>query len=198
MEYEQDYEQIGTPTIPKRPQKKIGFAVASLVLGLVSLIFCCFCVQFLAAPLAIIFGIIALACKHSGTGMSITGIITAVLSIILTVAGLVFFSDFLPYANVIAEDFTRLIVEQDEVFPAYEADGTLPDYLLKYTETPYAEFFEQYDSSIYIIMDALNEEYKNGTLPRPDDSFIENTDSIGTTTASAAVQGIRIRFAAAG
>ena len=89
---------------------------------------------------------------------------TAVLSL-LVIAG-VFFSirDFLPYSEQISNDYLQLIQEQDEVFPAYEADGTLPDYLKKYTEEPFASYFAKYDITFYDIMDALLEQYKTGSL----------------------------------
>jgi len=172
MEYETEYELVENPVIPPQPPKKYGFAIASLVLGLVSMIFCCTCVQFAAAPTAIVFGTIALVHRHDGTGMSLTGVITAVLSLILTVTMIVCNGDLLRYFLVIEQDYYRVLEEQDEVFPAYEESGTLPSFLLKYTESPYVEFLDSYDSSIYIIMDALNEDYKSGILPR-----IPTTDS---------------------
>lgn len=171
MEYQNGYEQVGVPQIPPAPKQKLGFAIASLVLGLVSIICICCGLQIITGPLALIFGFIALCKRHDGTGMSITGIATASLSLLLTLVVLITNGNLIRYAGTMLEDFSRVLEEQDEVFPAYAEDGTLPDYLKKYTESPYQEFLASYDSSIYVIMDALLENYKNGELPKPGEGF---------------------------
>ena len=171
MDYQNGYEQVGTPQIPQAPKQKVGFAIASLVLGIVSLIAICCGLQFIAGPLAIIFGIIALTKRMDGTGMAVTGLSTGTLSLLLTLVVLITNGDLIRYAGTMLDDFSQVLEEQDEVFPAYEADGTLPEYLLKYTEPPYSQFLESYDSSIYVIMDALLENYKNGELPKPGEGF---------------------------
>ncbi len=59
-----------------------GFGIASLVLGILSLItFCTLCINIPLAILAIIFGIIQLV-KGNGKGLAIGGLITSVLSIV--------------------------------------------------------------------------------------------------------------------
>lgn len=59
-----------------------GFGIASLVLGILSLItFCTLCMNIPLAILAIIFGIIQLV-KGNGKGLAIGGLITSVLSIV--------------------------------------------------------------------------------------------------------------------
>lgn len=143
---------------------KTGFAIAALVLGIVSLIGVCCCLNVITAPLAIIFGIVALVKKQGGTGMSVTGIVLAALSLIVIGAFLVGFKDIMPYSEQIVKDYSQLIEEQDEVFPAYEQDGTLPEYLEKYKEPPYSELLEKYEITIYDVMDALLVNYKNGSL----------------------------------
>lgn len=60
----------------------IAFGVASMVLGITSLLLFCTCVNFVLAILAIIFGIVQLM-KHKERAFAITGIVTAVLSILL-------------------------------------------------------------------------------------------------------------------
>lgn len=163
------YEYPNSPmpyytTQPAMPQKPIGFAVAALVLGLISLFGMCCCVNFVTAPLAIVFGIIALVKKHRGTGMSIAGIITAALSLIAVIVFLIACADMMPYAEDILTDYERVIVEQDEIFPEYEETGELPEFLTKYLEEPYASWLEENDITMYDIMDVLLEEYKNGNL----------------------------------
>lgn len=149
---------------PMQQRKPIGFAVAALVLGLVSLVGICCCINFVTAPLAIIFGIIALVQKQRGTGMSITGIITATLSLIAVLICFLAFAELVPYAEDIASDYERVIVEADEIFPEYEETGELPEFLTKYLEDPYDSWLDKYDIDIYDIMDVLLVEYKNGNL----------------------------------
>lgn len=149
---------------PMQQQKPIGFAVTALILGIVSLLGICCCVNFVTAPLAIIFGIIALVQKQRGTGMSITGIITAALSLIAVLICCIAFAELMPYAEDITNDYQRVIVEADEIFPEYEETGELPEFLTKYLDEPYSTWLEKYDIDIYDIMDVLLVEYKNGTF----------------------------------
>ena len=70
-----------------RVQESKGFGIASLVLGILSLVLFCTCINIPMAIAAVIFGIIQLVCrKGSGTGLAVGGIITGVLSIIAFVA----------------------------------------------------------------------------------------------------------------
>ncbi|MBR4199853.1 MAG: DUF4190 domain-containing protein [Oscillospiraceae bacterium] len=160
------YQNLNIPQQQK--EKKSGLAIAALILGIVSLVgICCCGLNIITGPLAIIFGIIVLAKKQNGTGLAITGIVLAAISLIM-VLGVVFaFKDILPYSETITQDYTRLITEADKVFPAYEEDGTLPDYLEKYKEPPYSDFMKKYDADIYDVMDALLAQYKNGQLTMP-------------------------------
>ena len=62
----------------------VGFGIASLVLGIISLVLFCSCINIPFAILAIIFGIIQLV-RGSGKGLAIGGLITSILSIIALV-----------------------------------------------------------------------------------------------------------------
>ena len=146
------------------PRKKTGFAITALVLGIISIIGVCCCINIITAPIAIIFGIISLAAKRGGTGMSIVGIILSVLSLIIIFSVVYSAKDFYPYADTMLQDYTRLVQEQDTVFPAYEEDGTLPDYIQKYAQPPYSDLLQKYDITIYDVMDALLAQYKKGGL----------------------------------
>ena len=164
----ENVEPIGSPQYYyQQPRKKLGFAIASMVLGIVSIVGLCCCIGVFTAPVAVVFGIIALAKKHDGKGMSITGIILGSLTIILTAAALISLRPLLANIETISEDVVKLVEEQDEVFPAYEKDSTqLPDYMKKYLEPPYSEILEKYDLTVYDVMDALLTQYKSGQLPR--------------------------------
>ena len=61
---------------------KTGFGIASLVLGIVSLLMFCTCVNWITGILAIIFGILQLV-KNRERGFAIAGILTAGISLVL-------------------------------------------------------------------------------------------------------------------
>ena len=69
----------------------IGFAIASMVCGCLSIL-CCFgtCVSWVFSIVAIVLGVITITKKYDGRGFAIAGIVTAgvgvILSIIMTVA----------------------------------------------------------------------------------------------------------------
>lgn len=69
---------------PLQPTQKdnSGFAIASLILGILGVIPCC-CANIVPAVLALIFGIIGL--KSSKKGMAIAGIILSVIGLVFTV-----------------------------------------------------------------------------------------------------------------
>lgn len=79
------------PSQPDLPQKTPGMAIASLVLGIVSLVSCC--IYYVSGPcaiLAIIFGIVTIRKGPAGKGMSIAGIICGGVALLLVVAMLLF------------------------------------------------------------------------------------------------------------
>lgn len=67
------------------PEKKsVGLSVASMVLGIVSLLLSC-CVYYLSIPcalLAIILGGASISGKKGGKGMAIAGIVTGIISLV--------------------------------------------------------------------------------------------------------------------
>lgn len=76
----------------KNQKDRKGFAIASMVLGIVALVF--FCIWYISIPcgiLAIIFGILAI--KSTGRGMAIAGLITGSIGFVLTI--LIFISIFI-------------------------------------------------------------------------------------------------------
>lgn len=62
-----------------------GLSIASLVLGIISIIGLCFCAAPLTGILAIIFGSIQLSRGAKDRGMCIAGIVTGAIGIILTI-----------------------------------------------------------------------------------------------------------------
>lgn len=65
-----------------------GLAIASMILGIVSL--CCCCSSYVCGLLAVVFGIVAKCCGNK-TGKSTAGIICGAISMGLTTLGFVFY-----------------------------------------------------------------------------------------------------------
>lgn len=64
------------------PQGSKGLSIASMVLGIVSLVFCC--IPYLSIPcsiVGIILGGVSLATKKGGKGMAIAGLVCSILGI---------------------------------------------------------------------------------------------------------------------
>lgn len=128
---------------PQPPKKGIGFAVASMVLGIISVVMCCsIFIRTILSIAALVFGIIALVSKQRGTGMSITGIITSSVSIIMSIILLVAFGKVAPEFGSFIMDLCKAAVDQETVVEEYERTGELPDYLQKYDEGEWGEFFD--------------------------------------------------------
>ena len=150
------------------PEQKKGFSVASLVCGILGIVGLCCCIGVIFAPFGIIFGIVALAKKQSGKGMAITGLVLGTLTVLICVSIYVSIRPMLKHMDVISADIVRLAEEQDTVFPAYDADGTLPDYLRKYEEGELKEMLDGCDITIYDLMDQFLLQYKKGSFPKLD------------------------------
>lgn len=95
----QNYEE------PEKPG--MGFGIASLVLGIISLVLFCTCINIPLAITALIFGIVHLVRCQEGKIFGVAGIITSVLSIVfffVMVFALVLNSDF---QDSFQEEFQR-------------------------------------------------------------------------------------------
>lgn len=64
--------------------KQSGFGIASLILGIVGLVFSCFIVGIIPAFLGLIFAIIALCQKNTKNGMVIAGLICSIIGIVFS------------------------------------------------------------------------------------------------------------------
>lgn len=62
-----------------------GFGIASMVLGIISLVLFCTCLNIPPAILAVIFGIIHINRRTGSIGFAIAGIVTSIISVIVTV-----------------------------------------------------------------------------------------------------------------
>ncbi|MDD6037696.1 MAG: hypothetical protein PUD20_02685 [bacterium] len=66
------------------PPKGNGFGIASLVLGILSLVLSCTCINIPLAIIAIVFGVIHLNRRTGAGGTAIGGIVTAAISLAIT------------------------------------------------------------------------------------------------------------------
>ena len=68
----------------------VGLSVASMVLGILSLVFgCCFyCLAFPCSLLGLILAAVSLKGKKGGKGMAIAGLVTSIIGIIPAVIGI--------------------------------------------------------------------------------------------------------------
>lgn len=90
--YQQGYQQPYQEPYqePYQPASQ-AFGIASMIIGIISLVLFCSCINIPLAVVAIIFGIIQLVKKDSSKGAAIAGIITSAVSIILFIIMVVAF-----------------------------------------------------------------------------------------------------------
>lgn len=89
MEYGDNNVQPQQPQQPQE-QKSDGLAIASMVLGISSVLFsCCYGFGIIPAIVGLILGIVAKV-KGQNKGFALTGIITSAIVIFLVIIGLIF------------------------------------------------------------------------------------------------------------
>lgn len=115
---------------------KKGFAITALVLGIVSVIGCCCGLGFIAAPISIIFAIIALVKRHGGTAMSIVGIVLSSISLLITILFVAVYGQFF-------SAYFRFIGDAPAVIEEFKETGELPDYLDEYNDPKYEDFWNE-------------------------------------------------------
>ncbi len=88
-------QQMG---MPQGPEKSSGLAIASMVLGIVSLVLSC-CVPYVPvvlALLAVVLGGVSLSKKQGGKGMAIAGLVCGIIglvpSVIVIISGAAIYS----------------------------------------------------------------------------------------------------------
>lgn len=99
----------------KQSEENTGFAVASMVLGILSILLFCTCIDVLTGVLAIIFGIVHLTTKKKRRGMAITGIVTGIIAILLTVFMVIGYSQKFAegFAQEYQEEYNKYFQEQN-------------------------------------------------------------------------------------
>ena len=121
FKYQQPYPQYQQPVKPPKGDG-IGFGMASLVLGAVSILMFGCCVNYILAIIAIALGIVQLV-KNKQKGLAIGGIVTACVSILLgTLLWIGVFANAGEWnTDNLYKDFYEDFYEEyeDEYFPLY-------------------------------------------------------------------------------
>ncbi len=103
-----------TPYQKQVPVKKRGngFAIASLILGILSIALFCTCINVVLSALSLIFGIIYLVSYvPEKKGLAITGIILATASIIMLIIAINIFANSAVLASIRNTSTTELLQE---------------------------------------------------------------------------------------
>ncbi len=132
MDYNQDnnYYNIPNPTEPQTvtpPRKTSGFAIASMVCGIVSLLMCCMGLGLPLGALAIIFAILSRRKGQTMESMSVAGIVTGIIGGILGLIIVLYSLSLManPYFQLgIHDSFEEHFGEEkaDELFELYGFD----------------------------------------------------------------------------
>lgn len=115
---------------PNNPQPKSkgdgrGLGIASMVLGIISLLLFCTCVNWITGIIAIILGIVQLV-KHKEKAFAITGITTAGLSLVLAICmygSLWATTDGMDYEELYDSYYGSYYDDYDEDDYYYDEDG---------------------------------------------------------------------------
>ena len=123
-----DFSKIPTANPQEQASdSKMGLAITSMVIGILSLTLCCVCGSLLGI-LGLVFGIIALVKKQKGTGMAIAGVITSILGFLVGIL-------ILLYIVVVASTTKAILNSPDFQY-----------YMEEYEKFDFEEF-EDYDFS---------------------------------------------------
>ena len=109
----QGYQNGQWQQYPNQPQQsgKMGLCIASLVLGLLSIL-CCWIYGGVLGFVGVVLGIVALVKKEDKKGMAIAGIITSVVGIILLIVILISAGLYSVGKAIISDPYTQEVLEQ--------------------------------------------------------------------------------------
>lgn len=159
------------------PPKTRGFAIASMVCGISSLLLCCLGLALPLAALGILFAILSHRKEHYMSGFSITGIITASSGMALGIIYLLLtiFIYQVPEASSDQgssqeyNDYTEDATPGEKGSGEYDEEYSVPPYSGEYGIPPYfEEYFEEFPYFEGYDMPPYYEEY-GGEYDVPDD-----------------------------
>lgn len=114
------------------------FGIASMILGIISLLLFCTCINWITGILAIIFGIIQLT-KKNAKGFAVAGIITAALSILFALLLYAGLAVGMAREGFSYDDFYNSYYDSyyDDYFDYYDYDS--------YYDNDYDGYYDDYD-----------------------------------------------------
>ena len=130
-----------------------GMGIASMILGIISLLLFCTCINWITAILAIIFGIIQLT-RGKEKGFAVAGIVTAAISLVFS----------LVLYGCLAAGMSRAGLSYDDFYDSYY-DSYYDDYYNDYYDY-YNDYYDDYD-------DYYNDDYYDDYF----DDYYNNYDS---------------------
>ena len=100
-----------------------GLSVAALIFGILGILCCC--IGFPFAIIGLILAIIALAKRKAGKGLAIAGLITSLITLIISAIVGISAIPFIPYVGEMGEFFQ----DPQTAITEYEEDGTYPAWI---------------------------------------------------------------------
>lgn len=100
-----------------------GLSVAALIFGILGIVCCC--IGFPFAIIGLILAIIALAKRKAGKGLAIAGLITSLITLIVSTIVGIMMAPAIPYFGEMGE----FIHDPQAAITEYEEDGTYPAWI---------------------------------------------------------------------
>jgi len=147
--------------MPMQKKPMSGMAIVSLILSIVSFIFCCLIFSVIPAIISIILALIVLIKNKGGKGLAIAGLSVSVVAVIFSIY---ITATMYPFIRILPEwvrDATKF-VQDTELVEEFERTGELPEYFDKYYEGETGEFFEETMGGFDEFMEEFIEGYQEG------------------------------------
>ncbi|MGN1412076.1 MAG: DUF4190 domain-containing protein [Oscillospiraceae bacterium] len=104
-----------------------SMAITSMVLGIVALVIClCFILSIPLGIVSIILAIIVLVKKKNGKPFAITGLVTSILGILVSIVTLISMMPYIQFGMELSKDPNAIVTMIDD----YQQDGTIPQNVL--------------------------------------------------------------------
>lgn len=136
--YPQNYQPVynnGYGAVRQNTAKNSGLAIASFIIAVVNLVVFRTLLSVIAVPLSIVFAIISLAKKRTGTGFAIAGIVISVISAVIIGSAIAVFVRLYPDAKYFVQNEETIVQE-------YMENGTIPEYYEKYNAPKYNKYWK--------------------------------------------------------
>lgn len=124
----QPYDDYSNGDINEQSQNgSKSMAVTSMVLGIIALVIClCFILSIPLGIVSIILAIIVLVKKKNGKPFAITGLVTSIISILVSIVTLTTMMPYVEFGMELSKDPQAIVTMIDD----YQQDGTIPQNVL--------------------------------------------------------------------